>query len=171
MKAEPSSPRVVNADDRRWLHNPRINVQRLYSPIIEAALATWDEPEITLLEDTTQLWNTYCLIRISVQYRGRAVPIAWRVLKHPSSMVDLETYQALLQRVNRLLPEGAAVRLLADRGFADTKLMSYLQQLGWHYRIRIKNSCWVYRPGRGWVQPFGSFGSGRSGFVARRQAD
>lgn len=33
----------------RWLHNPRINVQHLYSPIIEAALATWDEPEITLL--------------------------------------------------------------------------------------------------------------------------
>ena len=87
-----------------------------------------------------------------MQYRGRAVPIAWRVLKHPSSMVELETYQALLQRVNRLLPEVASVRLLADRGFADTKLMSYLQQLGWHYRLRIKNSCWVYRPGRGWVQ-------------------
>jgi hypothetical protein len=34
-----------------------------------------------------------------------------------------------------------AIVLLADRGFADGKLMKYLRQnLGWHFRIRIKRS-------------------------------
>lgn len=60
----------------RWLHNPRINVQRLYSPLIASMLVEWDRSEITLIEDTSMLWNEYCLIRLSIQYRGRAIPFA-----------------------------------------------------------------------------------------------
>jgi hypothetical protein len=38
---------------------------------------------------------------------------------------------------------------MADRGFADTSLMHYLKNdLGWHYRIRVKNDLWVLRPGK-----------------------
>jgi len=39
----------------RWLHNPRINVQRLYSPLIAAALVNWGVSSITLIEDTSML--------------------------------------------------------------------------------------------------------------------
>lgn len=60
--------------NRRWLHNPRINVQKLYSALIAQALVEWGEPQITLIEDTSLLWDEYCLIRLSVQYRGRAIP-------------------------------------------------------------------------------------------------
>ncbi len=52
----------------RWLDNPRINVQRLYTPIIQLALTEWGEPVIVLIEDTTLLWNQYCLIRVSLHY-------------------------------------------------------------------------------------------------------
>jgi hypothetical protein len=39
------------------------------------------------------------------------------------------------------MPDGVNVVLLADRGFADGKLMNYLREtLGWHFRIRIKRS-------------------------------
>lgn len=39
------------------------------------------------------------------------------------------------------MPDGVAIVLLADRGFADGKLMKYLREnLGWHFRIRIKRS-------------------------------
>jgi hypothetical protein len=106
----------------RWLHNPRINVQKLYSALISQALAAWGEPQITLIEDTSLLWDEYCLIRLSVQYRGRAVPLVWRVIRHGSSSVRFEVYQAMLKRAARLLPPGVRVCLLADRGFADTTL-------------------------------------------------
>lgn len=133
----------------RWLNNPRINVQRLYSPIIQAALSTWGTSEIVLIEDTSMLWNRYCLIRVSVRYRGRAVPVAWRVIEHKSSSVSFDVYEQLLRRISRLLPTNARVRFMADRGFADTKLMDYLKHnLGWHYRIRVKNDLWVLRPGK-----------------------
>lgn len=99
------------------------------------------------------LWGEYCLIRLSVQYRGRAVPIVWRVIRHKSSSVSLSTYQAMLKRAARLIPAGVSVCLLADRGFADTQLMRYLREdLHWHFRIRVKSNTWIYRPGKGWKQ-------------------
>ena len=60
----------------RWLHNPRINPQRLYSPLIQAALKGWKEEVLYLSDYTSMLWNQYCLIRVAVVYRGRAVSVA-----------------------------------------------------------------------------------------------
>jgi hypothetical protein len=55
----------------------------------------------------------------------------------------------MLRRISGLLPKGVRVRFMADRGFADTSLMQYLKQnLGWHYRIRVKNDLWVLQPGK-----------------------
>ncbi len=137
----------------RWLHNPRINVHRLYSPLIQVALREWGVSAITLIEDTSMLWDEYCLIRLSVQYRGRAIPLVWRVIRHGSSSVRFEVYQAMLKRATRLVPPGAAVCFLADRGFADTALMRYLRdELHWHFRIRVKSNSWIYRAGKGWTQ-------------------
>jgi hypothetical protein len=137
----------------RWLHNSRINVHRIYSPLITAALRTWGVAKINLIEDTTMLWDEFCLIRVSIQYRGRAVPLTWRVLRHGSSSVRFEVYQALLNRAARLIPDGVSVRFLADRGFADTQLMRYLRDdLHWHFHIRVKSNAWIYRPRKGWKQ-------------------
>ncbi len=130
----------------RWLHNPRINVQRLYNPLIQAALSRWEESVLYVSLDTTMLWNEYCIIRASVIYRGRAVLLAWRVLAHQSSSVAVHRYKKLLNRVARILPKGIKAILLADRGFIDTDLMAHCEQLGWKYRIRVKQDFWVCRP-------------------------
>ena len=90
----------------RWLHNPRINVHRLYSPLIQFALSGWESDEIYLSLDTSMLWNRYCLIRVAVVYRGRAVPVAWRVIEHSSSSVKIAAYKGLLKRVAQLMPKG-----------------------------------------------------------------
>jgi hypothetical protein len=47
-----------------------------------------------------------------------------------------------------LLPFHCPVVCTADRGFADTHLMGHLARLGWHWRIRIKGSFWIYRHGK-----------------------
>jgi len=104
----------------RWLHNSRINVQRLYSPLIQVAVSEWQETVLYLSLDTTMLWNKYCIIRVSVIYRGRAVPVVWRVLAHQSSSVAFKEYKNLLSRLARLLPQTTQAILLADRGFVDT---------------------------------------------------
>jgi hypothetical protein len=132
----------------RWLDNKRIEVHTLYAPLIQRALAEWGHHTLYLGLDTTLLWKPYCLIRLSVLYRGRAVPLVWEVLAHSSSSVAYEAYAALLEAVPPLLPRGVKVVFLADRGFADTGVMAHLRRLGWHFRIRIKASFGVTRAGQ-----------------------
>ena len=137
----------------RWLHNSRINVHRLYKILIQAVLADWQEGCIYLSLDTSLFWEQYCLIRLAVVHRGRALPIIWRVFKHESASVSFERYQQMLTQAVKRLPTGVKVVLLADRGFVHTKLMNKaVTQWGWHYRIRVKKDSWIFRPGKGWCQ-------------------
>jgi len=130
----------------RWLHNNRIHVNKLYAPIIQTSLISWQGTTIYLALDTSMLWNEFCHIRLSVIYRGRAVPLVWKTIEHGSSTVAFAAYKDLLLQAAKLLPLDAKVVFLADRGFADTILMKYLSQiLHWHWRIRIKSSFYVYR--------------------------
>jgi hypothetical protein len=55
------------------------------------------------------LWDTYCLIRLSVIYRGRAVPLVWCVLQHGSAQGSFEAYKELLERAALLLPRRCKV--------------------------------------------------------------
>jgi hypothetical protein len=133
---------------RRWLDNDKIDALALYGPLIEQALGQWGEQTLYVALDTSMWWKTSWLIRLSVIYRGRAVPLVWCVLHHGSAQLACKVYQDLLERASLLVPRRCTVILLAARGLADTELMAYLQRLGWHWRIRLKRSFWLYRCGR-----------------------
>jgi hypothetical protein len=131
----------------RWLHTNRIDGHQLSGPVLQEALAEWATNVLYLALDTSTLWATYCMVRISLIYRGRAIPIVWKVFQHPSSSVAYETYADLLDTATSLLPRHCPIIFLADRGFADTHLMAHLKRLNWHWRIRFKSSFWIYRCG------------------------
>jgi hypothetical protein len=138
---------------RRWLRNARINVHRLYKPLIQAALAEWQEDSLYLSLDTSLFWDEYCLVRLAVVHRGRALPVVWRVMAHRSASVSFIDYREMLHQAVGRLPQGVKVVLLADRGFIHTELMqAATTQLGWHYRIRLKSTTWLWRAGKGWCQ-------------------
>lgn len=96
--------------------------------------------------DTSLLWDKYCIMRLSIIYRWRAIPLVWKAIEHSSSSVSLSEYKALLEAAAMLLPLYVSGRIifLADRGFAYTELMRFLtEKLHWH--IRIKSCSKVYR--------------------------
>jgi len=129
----------------RWLHNSRINIHRLYRPLIKSALSTWKEKTIYLSLDTSVFWEDYCLIRLAVVHRGRAIPVVWRVKAHSSATVAFSDYWEMLKSASDRLPRGVKVVLLADRGFIHRDLMKAVQdKLKWHYRIRLKKDCWIW---------------------------
>jgi hypothetical protein len=47
---------------------------------------------------------------------------------------------AALRRLAEVLPNGVTATILADRGFADTKLFEFLTELGFGYVIRLKGN-------------------------------
>jgi hypothetical protein len=86
---------------------------------------------------------------------GRATPLMWlSVLKDELTQARNDYEDACLRRFAAVLPEGT---LLADRGFADTKLFGFLEELGFNYVIRLKGNTRVgaadgtTRPAAAWV--------------------
>jgi len=129
----------------RWLHNPKIKADVVYRDLVTAALLPWAEQTALLALDSSVLWEKYVIVRISLIYRGRALPLAWKVLAQGSASVRFVNYAPLLTEVSRLLPPSCQVVLLADRGFVDVDLMQLVVHLGWHFTIRAKGNLVVYR--------------------------
>jgi hypothetical protein len=60
----------------RWLHHPAIHPQEWYKPVLQAALGDWPvASRLYVALDTTAL-TPFVLIRASLVYRGRAIPLA-----------------------------------------------------------------------------------------------
>ncbi len=119
--AEVAQSRTQNAARRvrrfsRWLHHPGIVPAQWYRPVIQAALSGWPmDQRLPIALDTTAL-TPFVLIRACLVYRGRAIPLAWRAMRHRSTQVSFEAYQPVLDQVCALLPIGHRITLLADRG-------------------------------------------------------
>jgi len=88
----------------------------------------------------------FVLIRASLVYRGRAIPLAWRVLRSQSTTVAFEGYQPVLEQAHVILPANGRITLLADRGFVHQRLLQYLQSREWHFRLRLMGKTLVHLP-------------------------
>lgn len=133
----------------RWIHNDKIEPMRVFRPLLRTVLQQWQGQRIYVALDTSQLWNRFVIIRLALIYRGRAIPLGWVVCASKSATVHLAKYQHMLAEVAYCMPPTITVTLLADRAFCDLKLFKLLRQVGWHYRIRAKQSLWVYRATKG----------------------
>ncbi len=128
----------------RWLRHPAIHPQEWYRPVIQAALIDWPGgSRLYVALDTTAL-TPFVLIRASLVYRGRAIPLAWRAVRHRSTQVGFEDYQPVLNEVCAIVPPGLVITLLADRGFVHKHLLHYLQQQQWHFRLRLPADTLVH---------------------------
>ena len=147
----PSRATKAQSVERRWqrfLVNGRIRVSALYVPLVLAALSGWQGQRLYLVLDTTVLWDRYCMIHLSVVCCRRAVPLLWRVLEHGSATVAFSEYQGMLRKARWLLRQHENVMLLADRGFANHELMSWLRTSQWHYCLRLPCDVFLHGPRR-----------------------
>jgi hypothetical protein len=132
---------------QRWLSNSRIEVEALYGPLVLWALQHWQTPgqALHLALDTTMLWNRCCVVVLSVVCHGRAVPLLWRTLEHPSASVSAEVSIALLDRADALLAEFGAITLLADRAFPSAELLGWFEEKPrWRYVMRLRADTWIH---------------------------
>jgi DDE family transposase len=96
--------------------------------------------------DWTDVRNFHTLMAAAVM-KGRAVPLLWATYtkwKLAKSQNNLE--EGLLWLLRDLIPQGAPVILLADRGFGRTELAKVCRQLDFRYVVRIKPDVWVEGP-------------------------
>jgi hypothetical protein len=142
----------------RLLSNPRIEAWDVF--------ATWVPEMVGPRKDIVVAmdWTDYdadgqaTLALKLVTRHGRATPLVWlSVLKDELKNARNDYEDACLRRLAEVLPDSVRVTLLADRGFADTKLLDFLADLGFDYVIRLKGNTTVraadgtIRPATEWV--------------------
>jgi hypothetical protein len=125
---------------RRFLANPRVQVATLWPPLLRALLAGVGAGEATFVFDPTPYRDCATLLCRGLVWRGRVLPVAWRVVPQQVSWPErLETLvEALLREVAAALPPGVCPTLLADRGLVGPSLIDATRRAGWHLVLRLR---------------------------------
>ncbi|NJL58151.1 hypothetical protein HC928_25830 [bacterium] len=71
------------------MSNRRIDVVSAHHALVGQAVSQWKQERLYLSLDTTLVWNCFCIVWVGVVYRGRTLPIAWRIVAQSSSTVRL----------------------------------------------------------------------------------
>jgi Transposase DDE domain len=128
----------------RLLSNQGIVVWDIFAPWVAqvvgqrtCAVVAMDWTDFDADDQTT-------LVLSLVTSHGRATPLLWlTVLKDELKDSRNDFEDLCLARLAEVLPKGVAVTILADRGFGDTKLFAFLDELGFAYVIRFRGNIHV----------------------------
>src|SRR5678816_396974 len=75
-------------------------------------------------------------LMIHVVYKGRALPLAWRVRQGPKGHFPEALHIALVELMSACIPAGTQVVFLGDGEFDGTALQATLTEAGWSYACR-----------------------------------
>jgi DDE family transposase len=79
-------------------------------------------------------------LMLHVIYKGRALPLAWRVRQGPKGPFPEDLHLAVVELMREVIPEGATVVFLGDGEFDGTALQATLNAAGWSYACRTAQS-------------------------------
>jgi Transposase DDE domain len=124
----------------RWLDNERILEELYFLPYAEIVLTHLAVETLVLVMDGSVVGRGCVALMIHVLYKGRALPLAWRVRQGPKGHFPEDLHIALIALIRACLPEGTQVVLLGDGEFDGTTLQATLNEAGWSYVCRTAQS-------------------------------
>jgi Transposase DDE domain len=124
----------------RWCDNTHILEEVYFLPYAEVLLRHLALETVVLVMDGSSVGRGCTALMIHVVYKGRALPLAWRVRHAPKGHFPEELHIALVELISELIPAGTQVVLLGDGEFDGTRLQQTLQQAGWSYACRTATS-------------------------------
>lgn len=99
---------------------------------------------LVLIMDGSEVGRGCVSLMLSVQYRGRALPLGWLVVSGEKGHFAQEKHIRLLSAIQELIPVGADVIFLGDGEFDGTKLQENLEDWGWKYACRTSSNTILY---------------------------
>ena len=125
---------------RRWFDNAHILEEVYFLPYADVLLRHLALQTLVLVMDGSGVGRGCTALMIHVIYKGRALPLAWRVRQAPKGHFPEDLHIALVELISGLIPAGAQVVLLGDGECDGTRLQQTLQQAGWSYVCRTAMS-------------------------------
>lgn len=134
---------------RRFLSNPRLELEPVYQRLTYLALATTDAPGtlVPVLVDLTYL-QPYAFLVASVSRGGRALPIGWHAFRRDLVGEGLNSQNQLIDRLlgevlNRI-PSTLTAVVVADREFARAGFLRTLRGLKRDFVVRVDRETWLH---------------------------
>src|SRR5215813_7164394 len=112
----------------RWVDHAHILEEVYFLPYAEVLLRHLALQTVGLVMDGSGVGRGCTALMIHVIYKGRALPLAWRVRHAPKGHCPADLPIALVERISGLIPTGTQVVLLGDGACDGTRLQHTLQQ-------------------------------------------
>jgi len=124
----------------RGLDNDRILEEMYFIPYVETLLIHLALETLVLVMDGSVVGRDCTALMIHVIYKGRALPLAWRVRQGPKGHFPEDLHIAMVELMREVIPAGAKVVFLGDGEFDGTALQATLNKAGWSYACHTARS-------------------------------
>lgn len=123
----------------RFLANPALDPTALWTGLLPALLAERAGTAIELVFDPTPQNGTFTILTLGLIDHSRVLPVAWHVVPQQTawSARQITLLTELCTTVDRALPPGCRVTLLADRGITSPAVIALCRTLGWSFVLRL----------------------------------
>ena len=124
----------------RWCDNAHILEEVYFLPYVDVLLRHLALQTVVLVMDGSGVGRGCTALMMHVVYKGRALPLAWRVRQAPKGHFPEDLHIALIELIREVIPEGAQVVFVGDGEFDGTALQATLHEAGWSYACRTAMS-------------------------------
>lgn len=76
---------------------------------------------------------------VSLGLKEQALPVIWKVVE-TKGPIGIEIQEPLLRQLREMIPNTVNVLLMADRFYGTSRLIKLCQELGFAYRVRLKDN-------------------------------
>lgn len=128
----------------RWLKNKAIDADTYFMPFAKALLEGLAQNTVVLAIDGSDVGRGCVCLMISVIYQGRALPLAWLVVKGKKGHFPENQHLEVLKRVKLLVPDGTDVIVLGDGEFDGIQWQAQIAEHSWNYVCRTAKNTLVY---------------------------
>lgn len=134
---------------KRFLSNLKWSPSELFGDLIRFALQRFHPGHyVPVIFDQSTIGGHWEVLWASLPFRGRALPIAFRLFRYADISQDEwgtqhKLEEAFIRQVVKNLPGSPPSLLLFDRGYADTGFFQFLDSLGVKYVVRVPKNVWV----------------------------
>lgn len=142
----PGSSKVPSRVKRfsRYTQNERIDAETYFLPFIEElVIGLALRGTLVVVMDSSQVGRNCLALVVSLVYKGRALPLAWTVVKGSKGHFPETAHLELLKQIKALIPAETDVIFLGDGEFDGPTLLAAIEAAEWHYVCRTAHNRWV----------------------------
>ena len=122
---------------KRWLLNEQVDYQTYYLPFVEPLLKALSvSGELVFSIDGSVVGKGCMALMFSVIYRGKAIPIVWKVYQAKKGHLPEQEHRELLNRLSKLVPQDCRIVIVGDGEFDGCDWQADILDQGWDYVLR-----------------------------------